>query len=53
MLDPCTVTDADHVPARFTQRVALKIPVLTEYASDMLPTRPPAVITIRRVPQVP
>ena len=49
-LDPCTVTDADPVPAAFPRCITLNIASRTEYASDMLPPRSPAVITTRRVP---
>jgi hypothetical protein len=52
-LDPCTVTDADPVPAWFKRRVTLRLPASTEYTSDMLPTRSPAVTVKRRVPREP
>ena len=52
-LDPCTVTDADPVPALLSRRIVLMDPTSTEYASDMLPDRSPAVIVTRRVPRPP
>ena len=52
-LAPCTVTDADPVPARLSRCSVLMLPTSTEYPSDMLPPRSPAVITTRRVPRPP
>ena len=53
MLAPCTVIEADPVPARFFLGIVL-IPVKsTEYAADMLPLFCTAVITVRRVPREP
>ena len=52
-LDPCTVTDADPVPAMFPRCIMLIVPTSTEYPSDMLPDLPPPVITTRRVPLTP
>ena len=53
MLAPCTVIEADPVPARFFLGIVL-IPVKsTEYAADMLPLFCIAVITVRRVPREP
>ena len=50
---PCTVTDADPVPARLPRLIML-VPVMSnEYAPDMLPLPSPAVITTRRVPRAP
>ena len=43
---PCTVTDPDPVPALFLPPVTLILPSSTEYPSDMLPDRSPAVITM-------
>ena len=50
---PCTVTDAEPVPARFNCLNLLKLPRSTEYTALRLPERSPAVITTRRVPRVP
>ena len=50
MLAPCTVTEADPVPARFSRRVTLRDPTSTENAADKLAPRSPPVITTRRVP---
>ena len=50
---PCTVTDADPVPALFSRRITLIHPMSTEYPSDMLPDRSPAVMATRRVPRAP
>ena len=51
--EPCTVTGADPVPCMFPRDIILTEPGLTENASDMLPTRSPAVIATRRVPGLP
>jgi hypothetical protein len=54
MLAPCTVTDADPVPARFPRyNMPLTEPRSAEYAAVILPGRSPAEITTRRVPQAP
>jgi hypothetical protein len=53
MLDPCTVTDADPVPARFCPRVLLSPAMSADHACVTLPPRAPAVITIPRVPRAP
>jgi hypothetical protein len=53
MLDPCTVTDAEPVPARFPRRVLLILIVSTDQALVTLPIRCPTVITDRRVPPAP
>jgi hypothetical protein len=53
MLDPCTVTDADPVPARFCPRILLSPAISADHACVKLPPRAPAVITTRRVPRVP
>ena len=50
---PCTVTDPDPVPALFSRRITLIDPTSTEYPSDILPDRSPAVIVTRRVPPAP
>jgi hypothetical protein len=50
---PCTVTDADPVPAEFDRRNTLTLPESKEIATDVLPLRSPAVIIIRRVPRTP
>jgi len=52
-LDPCTVTDAEPVPALFSRRITLIDPESTEEACDMLPDRSPAVTVTRRVPPAP
>jgi hypothetical protein len=48
---PCTVNDADPVPARFDPRVTRMLPTSTEYMALLLPVRSPAVIATRRVPR--
>jgi hypothetical protein len=48
-LDPCTVTDADPVPALFPRRITLTEPTSTDNPSLMLPYPSPAVNTIRLV----
>ena len=53
MLDPCTVIEADPVPARLPRREMLIPPVSTDHAWLTLPALPPAVITARRVPDAP
>jgi hypothetical protein len=53
MLDPCIVTDADPVPARFPRRVTLISPMSTDHTWDILKPRSPIVITTRRVPRAP
>ena len=53
MLDPCTVIDAEPVPARFPRRVLLILIASTDHALDALPIRWPTVITDRRVPPAP
>jgi len=50
---PCTVTEADPVPALFSRRVTLIDPRSTENACDMLPDRCPVVTVTRRVPAAP
>jgi hypothetical protein len=50
---PCTVTDADPVPAEFDRRNTLTLPESKEIATDVLPPRSPAVIIIRRVHRTP
>jgi len=52
-LDPCTVTDADPVPALFSRRITLIEPKSTENACDMLPDRSPDVTVTRLVPPDP
>jgi hypothetical protein len=52
-LAPCTVTDADPDPARFTDRVRLTTEIPIEKPDVTLDDRSPAVITTRRVPRVP
>jgi hypothetical protein len=51
--DPCTVTDADPVPARFCCRDTLTLPASNDIATELLPLRSPAVIATRRVPGTP
>ncbi len=53
MLAPCTVIDAEPVPARFCRRITLNAPTSTDHPCVLLPPRSPTVITIRRVPQAP
>jgi hypothetical protein len=53
MLAPCTVTDADPVPARFCPRITLKPPTSTDHPCVTLPPRSPTVIVTRRVPRAP
>ena len=53
MLDPCTVIDAEPVPARFPSRVLLILIASTDQALVTLPGRYPTVITDRRVPPAP
>merc|ERR1712091_27024 len=54
MLAPCTVTDADPVPARFCRRITLKAPTSADHPCVTLPPpRSPTVITSRRVPRAP
>ena len=48
---PCTVTDAEPVPPLLCPRPTLIQTMSTEYPSDMLPDRSPAVIATRRVPR--
>jgi hypothetical protein len=40
MLAPCTVTDADPVPARFCRRITLKAPTSTDHPCVTLPQNP-------------
>ena len=47
--DPCTVTDADPVPAEFDRRNTLTLPQSNDIAPDVLPPLSPAVTTVRRV----
>jgi hypothetical protein len=47
---PCTVTDAEPVPARFNRLNTRMLPRSTEYTALRLPERSPAVMTTRRVP---
>jgi len=53
MLEPCTVTDIDPVPARFWRRITFSPPRSDEHVCVVLPPRPPTVITTRRVPRAP
>ena len=53
MLDPCTVTDTDPVPAKFCLRTMLTPPKSTDHPCVTLPPLSPAVITTRRVPRAP
>ena len=53
MLDPCTVIDADPVPARFDVRIGLTLPASTLHPCVALSPRPPTVMTARRVPAPP
>ena len=53
MLAPCTVVDADPVPARFDPRIRLTMPASTLHPCVALSPRPPTVITTRRVPAAP
>ena len=50
---PCTVTDAEPDPARFTDRVRLTVTNPMVKPDVTLEDRSPAVITTRRVPRVP
>jgi hypothetical protein len=45
MLDACTMTDADPVPARFCPRILLRPAMSADQARVTLPPRVPAVIT--------
>ena len=51
--DPCTVTDAEPVPARLPRRAMLSPAMSADHPEDTLPPRSPAVITTRRVPRAP
>ena len=51
MFAPCTVTDADPVPARFCRRERLSDGMSTDQACVTLPFRSPTVITTLRVPR--
>jgi len=53
MLAPCTVTDADPVPALFLQRITLPEPTSTDHAWLMLPYCLSTVNTSRLVPRAP
>ena len=53
MLDPCTVTDVDPVPARLSRCIILIDARSTDHTCDMLPPDSPTVITTRRVPRAP
>src|SRR6056300_729219 len=53
MLAPCTVTDAEPVPARLLRRAMLSPAMSVDQPSDTLAPRSPAVITTRRVPRAP
>ena len=53
MLDPCTVTDAEPVPARLPRRVMLSPATSADHPCVTLPPRSPVVITTRRVPRPP
>ena len=53
MLDPCTVTDDDPVPARFCPRILLSPAMSADHACVTLPSQAPAVITTPRVPRAP
>jgi hypothetical protein len=53
MLDPCTVTDADPVPARLLFRTMLNPAVSIDQPSVDVPCRAPAVMITRRVPSAP
>jgi len=52
-LDPCTVNEADPVPALFSRRITLNNPKSIENACDMLPDRSPEVNNIRRLAPAP
>jgi hypothetical protein len=52
-LDPCTLTEADPVPALFPRRITLTDPASTDHPSLMLPYLSPADNTIRLVPREP
>ena len=47
---PCTVTDADPVPARLYPSITLITPASIDITAVPLPDRSPAVIVPRRVP---
>jgi hypothetical protein len=51
--DPCTVIDADPVPAWFNRRILLSPAVSADHSCVTLPPRAPAVITTRRDPPGP
>ena len=51
--DPCTVTDADPVPARFPPPTTLTQPESADHAWLRLPDLSPTVIATRRVPRAP
>ena len=53
MLDPCSVMDVDPVPAQFTRRDTLTIPVSYDQESLTLPGLLLMVIITRRVPREP
>ncbi len=50
---PCTVIDADPVPAPFCRRITLNAPTSTDHPCVLLPPRSPTVTTTRRVPRAP
>ena len=50
IFDPCTVTLADPVPARFVRSTTLTMPRSAEYTLVKLPDRRPVVSDTRRVP---
>jgi hypothetical protein len=51
--EPCTVTDAEPVPAELLLRVRLMPSLSIDQASLVLPPCDPTVITTRRVPKAP
>jgi hypothetical protein len=53
MLDPCTVSIAEPVPAWLTRRNTRSPPMSTDHPWLALPSRCPAVITTRRVALAP
>ena len=53
MLVPCTVTDSDPTASRFNDDSTLSPIMSVDIDSVTLPHRPPAVITTRRVPDIP
>jgi hypothetical protein len=47
---PCTVTLADPLDGTFSLVITLKVAVSEEYDSEVLPTCPPNVTAIRKLP---